>query len=75
MPDQEEIKNMNFGVNVLPKEDEKYHLGDEDLKWETIHGKTIYGDTIIGMQKLKIGGQEYDGTTEITIPIYDGSYT
>lgn len=75
MPDQQEIKDMNFGVNVLPKTDNEYELGNENLRWKTIGGRVIYGDTIIGMQKLKIGDYEYDGTTEISIPIYDGSYT
>ena len=51
MPEQEEIKDMNFGVNVLPKEDNKYELGSSEKQWKTIYG-TVNGKM---SHKLTIG--------------------
>lgn len=71
MPEQEEIKDMNFGVHVLPKEDNKYELGSSEKQWKTIYG-TVDGKM---SHKLTIGNQVYDGSGDVTIPVYDGSYT
>lgn len=61
---------MNFGTDVLPKTDNTYELGSQDKRW-----KTVYGDVDGKMlHKLIIGSYEYDGSGDVTIPIYDGSY-
>lgn len=62
---------MNFGTDVLPKTDNTYELGSTTKRW-----KKIYGDVDGAMMhKLTIGSYEYDGSGDVTIPIYDGSYT
>ena len=38
------MANMNFGVNILPREDNTYTLGNSDKKWN------IYANTINGQE-------------------------
>lgn len=64
---------INFGTNVLPKTDETYDLGSTNKKWNNIYGDLIGTATKVS-QSLIIGGYTYDGSTQVSIPIYDGSY-
>lgn len=65
------MPTMNFGTDVLPKDDNTFELGSSDKQWKTIYG-TVNGKM---SHKLIIGDYEYDGSGDVTIPIYDGSYT
>lgn len=66
--------------NLSPLEDEEYNLGSEDIKWNNVYSKTFVG-ALTGnastATKLytarKINGIDFDGTTDITIPISDNT--
>lgn len=67
------MANMNFGVNILPKANNTYTLGNSDYKWN-IFANTINGTSVSTLLSNMITDIQIDGTSIIsngtaTIPI------
>lgn len=51
------MANISYGVNILPKTNNTYTLGNSDYKWN-IYGKTIDTDDIIANNKITSGTRD-----------------